>query len=132
MRYFFKTKNLFICALLFITAGLTACSSTENYEAQLDQWIGKSEKELLMGWGPPDKQYKLDNDTKMISYVKDRTDFYPGGTSACFGISSNNALINNCAGLPARTQTHYYCETIFTLVHDRVTRWGHKGNDCRS
>jgi hypothetical protein len=111
---------------------LSACTSTEHYEAGLDPWLGKSEKELVMGWGVPDKQYHLDPRTKMISYISYDTITYPSGMTTCFGMAGTHMLMDNCAGPFPRTAESFYCETIFTITGGRVTRWGHKGNNCRS
>jgi hypothetical protein len=112
---------------------LASCTNEKNYEARLDQWIGKSEKELVSNWGIPDKQYQLDANTRMLSYVNRNTVYYPGTVSTCFGVGGHHTMFNNCAGtgMPPTTQT-YACETIFTLQQGRVARWGHKGNNCRA
>lgn len=111
---------------------LVSCTNTKNYEANLDTWIGKSEKELVTAWGIPDKQYQLDQNTKMISYISRDTAVYPGSPSTCFGTVSGNTVVSNCGGSFPPTIQSYYCETIFTLDNGRISRWGHKGNNCRS
>lgn len=112
---------------------LASCTTEKNYEAGLDQWIGKSEKELVTTWGIPDKQYQLDANTRMLSFVSHNTVYYPGTVSTCFGVAGRNTLFNNCAGggFPPSRQS-YSCETIFTLHNGHVARWGHKGNNCRA
>jgi hypothetical protein len=112
---------------------LSACTTTENYEKRLDQYIGKSEKELVMTWGVPDKTYQLDASTKMLSYVNHQTVYYPGSIDTCVGMVGRNTVFNNCAGagFPPTTET-FHCETIFTIANGRVARWGHKGNNCRA
>jgi hypothetical protein len=122
--------------LLFIIPGLAAClgscTTTQNYEASLDGWIGKTEKELVMSWGIPDKQYQISQNSKMVSYISTESAVYPSGLSTCFGAVNGNTITTNCMGnLPPVVQ-NYYCETFFTLVDGHIDRWGHKGNDCRS
>ena len=124
----------FIAAVVALSlTALTACTTTENYDKALDQWVGKSEKELVMNWGVPDKTYQLDPGTKMLAYVAHQTVYYPGSFSTCFGTVGRNVIFNNCAGsgFPPSEQT-YHCETIFTIQGGHVTRWGHKGNNCRA
>ena len=111
---------------------LAACTTTENYDKQLDQFVGKSEKELVMTWGVPDKTYQLDASTKMVSYVAHQNVYYPGTVSTCFGTVGRNTVFSNCAGGFPPTEETFHCETIFTIVGGHVTRWGHKGNNCRA
>jgi hypothetical protein len=118
-------------SLLFSLLLLAACTSAQSYEAGLDQWIGKSERELLMNWGVPDKQYQMDGNTKMISYVKRNTVVYPGTLSTCMGSYGNPLGFGGCGGTPPTAST-YFCETTFIITKGRVTRWGHEGNNCRS
>jgi hypothetical protein len=126
-----KNFSLTLVAQLFVLL-LAACTSTAHYEHQLDYWIGKTDTQLVSAWGIPDKQYQLNETTKLVSYVAHDTVSYPGTSfSTCFGAGMGNALFNDCGAFPPSTQS-LNCETIFTLVKGRVTRWGHKGNYCRS
>ncbi len=125
-------KHFFAFIFLIMTAGtLTSCATTANYDAQLDYWIGKSERQLVMRWGIPDKQFRLDADTVMISYVKSDIVSYPGTFSGCVGRYAGPAGFAGCSGIPPSIAS-YYCETTFIIVKRRVARWGHKGNDCRA
>ena len=123
-------KIFAVCALVLT---LSACTTTKDYEAQLDRWIGVPERDLIMAYGPPDKQYQLDRSTKMISYVKTDTAVYNSGFSTCVGSGFGggyNAGFCGCYGPPEQAHT-LTCETIFTLHNGTVARWGHKGNNCR-
>lgn len=121
------------CKILTLLAVLLlcACASQKKYEAMLDTWIGKSERELVETWGIPDKQYQLDAGTRMLAYVKRRTATYPGSSvSSCYGNIAGRAVASTCiGGLPPETRT-FHCETTFSLVDGRVARWGTSGNDC--
>jgi hypothetical protein len=119
-----------ILPIVLMLGFLAGCTTTERYEASLDPWLGKTERELVMGWGVPDKQYQLDEHTKMISYIAYDAVDYPGSMTSCFGMGGSRLLLNNCVGDYPTRQT-FYCETIFTVVNGRVNRWGHKGNNCR-
>jgi hypothetical protein len=111
---------------------LSACTTTEAYDAKLNGWIGKSEKELVMGWGIPDKQYQLDANTKMISYVSHQTVVYPGSFEPCVAAVDRRGVLTSCPPqIPPSAET-YHCETIFTIQNGHVARWGHKGNNCRA
>ncbi len=123
-------RPLFIFAFLIMAVGtLASCATTANYDAQLNYWLGKSEKKLVMGWGVPDKQFRLDANTVMLSYVKSNIVSYPGTFSSCVGTYGGPAGFAGCSGIPPSVAS-YYCETTFIIVKGRVTRWGHKGNDC--
>lgn len=123
-----------IMPLLFVLSFglLAACTTTENYEAKLNTWVGKSEKELVMSWGVPDKQYQLDAHTKMLSYVSHQNVVYPGTFSPCVASVNRGMVVNSCGPEFPPTVESYHCETIFTLTDGKVTRWGHKGNNCRA
>lgn len=126
-------RNLLIVFLL-VTVLATSCTSTKKeYEENLETWLGKTENEMIMGWGIPDRQYQLDKRTKVVSYVDEERVIYPSsGFSTCFGVSGNNALLSNCRdNAPQRIQTNS-CETIFVVTDGRISRWGHKGSNCRS
>lgn len=118
-------------AVLVLAAGLSACTNTQNYEAQLNYWLGRSEQDLLMAWGVPDKQYQMDAQRKMISYVKrDIAVNQSASFSTCVG-TFGNPMFGGCSGIPTSVST-YSCETTFIITRGRVERWGHEGNDCRS
>jgi len=122
----------FICLLAAML--LAACTTTENYEAQMNRWMGASEHDVVMAFGPPDKAYQLDRHTKLISYTKqDVAAFGGSGFSTCVGsgFGYGRGFGGGCYGPPA--QVHVLsCESVFTLTDGKVTRLGHKGNDCRS
>jgi hypothetical protein len=109
---------------------LSACASAEKYRATLDSWIGRSEREMLMTFGIPDRTYQVDAKTKMVSYIARDTAYYPGSFSTCFGAAGPYSAFGCGHPFPSRIET-YYCETIFTLEDNRISRWGHKGNNCR-
>ncbi len=122
-------QSILLLIVSIMVGCLSACATTQNYEAALNQWIGKSEKDLITGWGLPDKQYQLDKNTRLVSYVSRSAEVYPGGISTCAG-TVGDPFFGGCAAYPPVLE-NYSCETIFTLVNGRITRWGHKGNNCR-
>jgi hypothetical protein len=124
------TRHIALVLGLLCVALAGGCTSTKDYEARLENWVGKSERELVMSWGIPDKQYQLDPRTRLLSYVNRDTVYYPGSFSTCVGGFHNHFGLSNCGGFPPTAQT-LHCETLFTLVNGRVTKWGHRGNNCR-
>ena len=116
----------FIMAMLFAIS-LAACATEANYEAALAQWMGASEETLVSAWGIPDKTYQLSPQKKLISYFR-RSVTYDQTPVQC---RMSAGGMTNCYGGDIWRNV-YACETIFTLENGKVTRWGHKGNDCRA
>ena len=111
---------------------LTACTSTQDYETALDQWIGRSEKELVSAWGIPDKQYDASRRTRMLAYVRGEIVTYPGTPPNCHlqSVDRVNAYSYCSEGLPPVIQT-LRCETTFTIEKGIIRSWSHRGNNCR-
>lgn len=124
-------KRSFLTFIFLATAicTLSSCATSANYNKQLNYWIGKSERQLIMGWGVPDKQFQLNAHTLILSYINRRTVSYPGTFSSCVGHYGEPVDFGTCGGIPPSVVS-YSCETMFIIVKGRVTRWGHKGNDC--
>jgi hypothetical protein len=123
----------FILAAVLSFSIVSCTPRTENrYEAHLENWVGKSERELVTVWGIPDKQYQMDAHTRMLAYVSRNTYFQePAGFSTCLGGYRSHFGISNCYGGYPSVRTSS-CETIFTIRKGRVVKWGHRGNDCRA
>ena len=111
---------------------LAACASSADYEARLNRWIGASERDLITTWGVPDKQYQVDINIKMLAYVDRQNVSYPGTFSTCLGGGGGRFGYSNCIGGTPPSSESYTCETTFMLVGGRVSKWGHKGNSCRT
>ncbi len=60
------TKYWVVLAVLVISG----CASAKNYDTMLTSWKGQSEKQLLAGWGPPDKIYTVSRKEKILTYKK--------------------------------------------------------------
>lgn len=117
-----------ICFLLMLSACATA--TRENYDVMLNSWVGKSERELVLIWGVPDKQYDLDAGTRLLSYVSRRSVYYPGSYPICSGRGSIDPIWGCSDGFTPHI-SFLSCETTFTLVSGKVAQWRHEGNNCR-
>src|SRR5690242_19665941 len=59
---------------VLVAAPLAACSSAPSrtnpgvYEAALQQWVGRSETELINSWGVPDKSQLLSQGGQVLEY----------------------------------------------------------------
>lgn len=119
-------KYAAVLAVILVTACQTA--TTENYNSILDSWIGQGKKDLVLSWGIPDREYRLDPSTELVSYKSRRQIYYPGNYSLC---TAYDRSFGTCAGgFPPYLQ-YLSCETTFTVVSGKISQWRHEGNDCR-
>jgi len=86
--------------------GCVAYPTTDNYEAMLKTWVGRSEAELVQTWGPPSSVYQSAS-TKYFTYTKSKT---------C-GVGESYTCV---------------CNTHFELASDHITSWRWDGNGCSS
>lgn len=99
---------------------LPGCATTANYQRAVESWVGHSSDELIQAWGPPVSEYKLNNGSKILTYVFD------GGS---VGYANYNPYLNTTI----INQSRQSCKTMFTVDQfDRVTYWQYEGNMCRS
>lgn len=95
-----------------------ACATQEKYERRLNDWVGRSEEELISSLGVPTSTHNLNSGGKLILY-RNR------GTAVIGGGSIGPAEIDN-KGMT-------WCETTFKLGPDaKVLSASFKGNACRS
>lgn|SRR6266446_9934322 len=86
-------------------AGCIAFATTDNYEAMLKTWVGRSEGELVQTWGPPSSVYQSAN-AKYFTYAKSKT-------------CASSKEVFTCV-----------CNTSFELASNRITSWRWDGNGC--
>lgn len=137
----FKFSAFFACLLML---GCTSTSSVE-YDNALQTWVGQSERDLVLKWGIPDRDYQLDKSTRLIAYKQNRQVYYPGTVSSCaggyhggygrgrghgVGIGMHFDPMGCMGGSPPYAENRS-CETTFTIIKGTITAWQHKGNDCR-
>lgn len=117
---------------------LAACETTTvaNYNAVLDTWVGQSDRDLILKWGIPDREYRVDAQTRLISYKSRRQVYYPGTPPHCYGGYYGRRGFHDpfggCSGGFPPEIRYLSCETTFTSVKGAITQWRHTGNDCRS
>jgi hypothetical protein len=117
-------------ALLLLIV-LAACATSENYEALLESWVGKSENALIQAWGPPDSVYETTG-TKYLSYTRSGTAYVPGiAPTYRTRVIGKTAYTHSYGG----TSGYVYnrrCKTSFALVEGIISKWRWEGNDCRA
>lgn len=116
-----------IVTLLLIILIISSCGfyrTTQYYEEYLTTLLGISETQLIQIEGIPTKVYET-KDTKFITYYKEYSNY---STSNSYSYPNNEYIGTNTTEI----QTHHkeYCETMFTLINDKVTNYTFKGNKC--
>lgn len=93
---------------LVVMVFIVGCATTENYEALLKGWKGRSEEELVKEWGAPSSVFQ-NSSSKYYTYVRNKT---------CGG--ANDAYFT-CV-----------CSTTFELENSTIVSWRWDGNGCRA
>lgn len=123
-------KYAFIAAAL---AFLAACATEidTKYVTAMDSYVGQSETRLIEGMGVPDKVYKLDRGTKVVTYTSKAQRYVGGpGFDMCLGGFDNHFGYSACRGnYPSRIIPEY-CDINFNIAGGKVTSWSQKGNSC--
>lgn len=111
--------------ILLCVLFLTSCSSTENYNEQLQDWVGVSEEHLVDNWGMPNSVFTIDAGTKVVTYVKFNG---TGDLDAYPSLIDYQAI--RTPNLPADRQGDEYCKISFTIRNSVVTGYDYNGDDC--
>ena len=134
MQEIFKFSAFFAC---FLMLGCVSSTASVDYDAALQSWVGQSERDLVLKWGIPDRDYQLDKSTRLIAYKKNRQVYYPGTYSTCggggFGRRRGGVHFDPMGCMPGSPPyaENLSCETTFTIIKGTITTWQRKGNDCR-
>jgi hypothetical protein len=94
-----------LVAITWLEGCAAAYPTTDNYEAMLKTWVGRSEAELVQTWGPPSSVYQSANG-KYFTYAKSKTCSYGKDAFTCV------------------------CNTTFELASDHIRSWRWDGNGC--
>lgn len=126
--------RLVTSCLFALLLGACATQVDTQHISRMESNIGRSEKDIVMSWGVPDKTYQLDARTKVITYRKmsyfsDNGGF---GFSTCAGSYPGRFGYSTCVD-PFPTQTRTYtrsCELSFNIVGGKAVGWFQNGNSC--
>lgn len=100
-------------------------ATSENYKQMLDSWLGRPKDELIAVWGMPTHDYLRQNKNYVI-YVRSRMgDVASGETIERMPQSSKEHFLTKDGGVVSKV-----CNTVFTVVDNRVETWKFDGNDC--
>ena len=108
---------------------LSACGTTDKYEAILDSWLGSTESHLVDSWGPPSGVYE-NGGKRYLTYIQSRSGYIPG-TAPTYQtqIYGNTAYTTSYGGSPGFAFTRS-CKTTFTISRGTIRNWRHEGNNC--
>ena len=101
-------KQIKFFLALFSAILLTACATTEKYEARLQTFVGKPESAVIEKLGAPSKIYDS------------------GGNRYLTYSSSNYLLLDRDFGITM------VCTTTFTVSNNIIQKYSFEGNGCKS
>lgn len=98
---------------------LSACASTQDYEAHLSSWVGQSEQALVAKWGAPDNVYISPDKSRILTYQKDKI------------VTKTNLFYYPSIEEPyTPTIEQLSCKTSFTIKEGKIIQWRWEGNNC--
>ena len=108
---------------------LSACATTEKYEANLQTWIGSPEAELVRSWGPPDSFYES-GESRYLTYHWSNSGVIPGTSPSYTSTLIGNTMYTNPIGGTPAIAYNNNCSTAFEVRSEKVVSWSWKGNHC--
>lgn len=103
-----------LCLALQVCAG---CASEAKYGKRLDSWVGHTEDELVLSWGPPTQRYPL-KDGHLLVYSN----------------SATGPVVYQQVGWAVMgNQATYFCNTRMQIdATGKIIGWSTYGNSCIS
>tara|TARA_Y100000114_G_scaffold141887_1_gene148004 strand:- start:181 stop:549 length:369 start_codon:yes stop_codon:yes gene_type:complete len=120
--------NKAIAALLLATV-LFGCRTTEQFNADLDEWVGHSVHELIASWGPPTRAYKSGG-REYLTWVEAGSVTIPGSPPTYQTTVYGNTAYTTTYGGTSPTTVDLSCEVTMIIVNEAVSSWQYKGNNC--
>ncbi|MCX5852959.1 MAG: hypothetical protein NT072_13080 [Deltaproteobacteria bacterium] len=127
----FKKIFLSLCLICLISA----CATTEKYEAALNSWVGSDINDLVYSWGYPDSSFDAPNGNKVYMYSQGGSFQMP----TTYRTTANVHGYGNTAYGSATTRAYggqtlnLWCDTYFEVdSSQRIVRWSWEGNRCVS
>ena len=104
---------------------MSACATTEKYEARIRSWEGKDASLLVQAWGEPDDKQKVHGDHTMFVYARLKRP-----PVAYSGPSRNVASVRS----PAEYSDVYIkCSTYFEVdTKNIIVATEFRGDECKS
>ena len=97
---------------------LLGCATQAKYERKLNQWVGRSETELISAFGVPTSTHAIEDGSKFVLYRNRGTAKIGGGAIGPVDVDNHGTT---------------WCETTFKINRQsKVESWATQGNACRS
>jgi len=114
-------RTRLVALLMFMTGGCAAMLP----DKMLNSWLGHTEHELIVAWGPPTK---VDDDGaggKVLTYVITDTYVNPFGRNAYYSTDANgNVVYHPATNAP---QTDLKVRRFYVDPSGRIYRWWYQG-----
>jgi len=120
-------------ALMTLVALVGCTEVRENYEAEISEWVGRSERDLFLHFGAPTQVFEVDGATRIAQYKTDRQELRPRAPVPVLvsGEAGHSAWVFLDAPQKVVTRS---CDLQFVLEgrksKGQVVDWRYKGNDC--
>lgn len=122
-------------AILLSVLALAGCETisdrpSESFMASLREFKGKTESELVMNKGIPDKSYMVDHQ-KFIEYIYQDRRHWSGLQPQVQTRPDNRGGFTSVQAVGGQgIDLDYFCKSIFVLEKGRVVKTGATGNAC--
>ena len=135
-------KYILLIVLLF-----TGCATAEGYRQLVQNWVGRSESDLVKTWGPPQSSYAMNDGSKVLQYFKSQSAYIPGYTyntpvttyhsGSVYGSTGYNYLSGTSTTYVPKTTPGTFinteCTTNFIISSQgKVASFNFEGNSCRA
>ncbi len=119
------------CGVLLLAAALGGCTGgLAARKAELSQWVGHSETELVSAMGAPNRTYESGG-MKFLTYEDRRTEISGGtpyfGEFGPYWYGDGFGMYGG--GFPPMAST-WVCDTTFTVADNVVRAFSLRGNAC--
>ena len=127
----------YLSAVLVLTA-IAGCGAPDDYgdeSAELDDWIGESDRALVLRLGAPDAVYQMQDGGRILTWRRSRTENRGGELST---VAETQIVDGEKVVVPITRQApiitwRYECIMSFEIDPEGyVVRHTAEGNDCAS
>jgi len=120
-------------ALMALVALVGCTEVRENYESEMSDWVGRSERDLFLHFGAPTQVFEVDASTRIAQYKTDRQELRPALPRPFLVSGEDGHKAWVYLDGPERLVTRR-CDLQFVLEgrksKGQVVDWRYKGNDC--
>jgi hypothetical protein len=130
----FRTIGILSGFLLILAA--TGCGGQDDVAAEateLDDWIGESDRALVLKWGAPDAVYDMKDGSRILTWRRVRTEEQGG---EIYTVTETQVVDGESVLVPITRQTPVITWRYECVVNLEIDRYGYvvglttEGNDC--